>query len=189
MLTCRTHYCYTIESIVLSYGKNGTILGNANGCVGTVVVIVTAFITVFLSYFSTSIPIDPQLGEEEYPFALAEGIVDYSFRETLNCQFTIAGNIEFLDENVIDQVDQVILVQPLGTYDDRPPAIVRIGSDTRFGENGWSQLLVGNYWYYVWVHDLAVEVPLSEKILVDGLDCASERTLALVNFRQVLPFR
>jgi hypothetical protein len=161
-------------------------LENANGCTRTVVVIVTALITVFSSYFSGSIPTDSNLGEEDYPFVLVEGGVDYSFIETLNCQFVIAGNVEFLDESAIDHENQVIMVQPLGTYDDRPTARVIIGNDTGFGENGWSQLLVGNYWYHVWVQDLTLDVPLSERILVDNLDCASERTLALVNFRQVL---
>jgi hypothetical protein len=70
-------------------------LGNANGCAEIVVAIIAALITGFLSYFSASISTDTTLGQDDYPFVLAEGVVDYSFRETLNCQFVIAGNIEF----------------------------------------------------------------------------------------------
>ena len=79
------------------------------------------------------------------------------------------------------------MIQPLGTYDDRPPATVLVGGDKHYGEYGWSQLLVGNYWYLVWVQDVSSNAPLSAKILVDNLDCAGKRTLAVVNFRQMLP--
>jgi hypothetical protein len=163
-------------------------LENANGCASTIVIIVAALITIFSSYFSVAIPpTNTNLSEEDYPFVLAKEGVDYSFIETFNCNFVIAGNVEVLDENTIDYENQVIMVQPLGTYDNRPAVIVRIGGDTHFGENGWSQLLIGNYWYLVWIQDLTLDVPLSAEVLVDNLDCSSERTLALVNFRQVLP--
>lgn len=139
-----------------------------------------ALFTSLISYFSVSTPTEPTV--HEYPFVLADGGVNYSFRETFNCQYLIAGNIEFLDENSIDSEHIVIKMQPLGTYDNRPPANAYIGSDNSYG-----LIIVGNYWYYVWVHDLTLDVPLSEEILVDDLDCRNDRILATVNFRQVLP--
>jgi hypothetical protein len=169
------------------FSRNGTIMGNANGCIETIMLIAT-LLTGLLSYFSASTPTDTTpSGQTDYPFVLANEVVEYSFHETLNCQYVIAGNIEFLDENTVVPESIVIMIQPLGTYDDRPTAEVGLGWDTRFGENGWSQLLVGNYWYLVWVHDSAQDVPLSAEIMVDNLNCTEERIFALVNFRQVLP--
>ena len=138
----------------------------------------------FWRYFNIA-PFTETISDEgAYPFIVEDG-VNYSFEETLNCQFVIAGSVELLDKNTIDPENIVIMVQPLATYDDRPTSTISIGSDTRFGEGGWSQLLVGNYWNVVWVHDLSLDIKLSEEILVDDLDCASERILATVNFRQI----
>lgn len=106
---------------------------NRNGCAEILVLIITSIITVFVGFFSNVSPSISQSTEENYPFVLAEGSVDYSFRETLNCQFVIAGNIKFWGDNEMDSKNQVIMVQPLATYDDRPPATVLIGTDTRFG--------------------------------------------------------
>ncbi len=80
-------------------------MGKANGCAETVVVI----ITVFLGFFSNSTPTVPHLGEENYPFGLADGGVIYSFRETFNCQLIISGNVEFFDKNTIDSENIVNL--------------------------------------------------------------------------------
>lgn len=159
-------------------------MGNTNGCAQTVVVIITAIITVFLGFFSNTTPNISQLGEENFPFVLAEEDVDYSFTETFNCQFEIVGNVEFLDGDTIDRENIVVKLQPLATYDDRAAATAYIGSDTSYG-----LILVGNYWYLVWVHDLTLDTPLSEEILVDKLDCAHERIRATVNFRQTRDFR
>jgi hypothetical protein len=162
-------------------------LENNTGCAGNLVVFISALILGFLSFFSTN-SISVPLRETGYLFVLDDEGVNYSFRETLNCEYVIAGNVVFLNNNGVIPDNIVIMVQPLNTYDDRPPAVVSLGDYVEYGENGWSQLLFGNYSYYVWVHDLTLDVPLSEKILVDEVDCANNRTLALVNFRQVLPF-
>lgn len=162
---------------------------NGNDCAETIVFIITTSIAILVSFFSSFVSTDSQISPENYPFVLAERGVSYTFIETLNCQFVIAGNIEYLDEEMINNENLLILVQPLGTYDARPAAIVDIGTDTRFGESGWSQLLVGNYWYTVSIHDLASGAALSEEVLVDSLNCENEHTLALVNFRQVLPLK
>ena len=152
------------------------------GCFRIIAILITTLIASLLSYFAPDTPVS----QDNYPFVLVEN-VQYSFRNTLNCQYVIAGNIDFLDNSHADYDNIVIMIQQLGTYDDRPPATVGLGWDTRFGENGWSQLLVGNYWSLVWVHDLSTDTPLSEKILVDGLDCRNDQILATVNFRQIQP--
>jgi hypothetical protein len=170
------------------FSRNGTIMGNANGCIETIIMLIATLMTGFLSYFSASTPTDTTISEQtSYPFVLTEEGVEYSFWETLNCQYVIAGNIEFLDENTVVPESIVIMIQPLGTYDDRPATIRGHGWDTQFGENGWSVLLVGNYRNLVWLHDSAQDVPLSAEIMVDNLNCNEERILALVNFQQVLP--
>lgn len=117
--------------------------------------------------------------EIEYPFVLADGVVSYSFKETFNCQYGIVGKVEFLPEYAENHDNIIVMIQPL-TYDDRPAGRAYIGSDNSYG-----LIAVGKYWYYVWVHDLTLGMPLSEEILVDKLDCASERILAQLNFRQV----
>jgi hypothetical protein len=159
-------------------------LGNTSGCAGIILLIAATLTLGFYSYFSASIPPSTPLDEASHPFVLADEGVNYSFSETFNCQFEIGGNVEFLDKNIIDRENIVIKLQPLATYDDRPAATAYIGSDTAYG-----LIVVGNYWYLVWVHDLTLDTPLSEGILVDNLDCASGRTRAQVNFRQIIPFR
>ena len=159
-------------------------MGNTSGCAGIILLIVTTLTIGLFSYFSASISPDVTLDEENYPFVLAEEGVNYSFTETFNCQFEIGGNVEFLDENAINHENIVIKLQSLATYDDRPAATAYIGRDTSYG-----LIVVGNYWYLVWVHDLTLDTPLSEEVLVDNLDCASGRIRAQINFRQILPFR
>lgn len=163
-------------------------MGNSAGCLTNLLIVFSTLLVGILNSLTAVAPIDAVPDTTDYPFEMADGGVSYSFRETLNCQVIIAGNVEFLNENATDHKRIVIMLQPLGTYDERTPAIVNIGSDTSFGDRGWSQLLVGNYWYLVWLQDLASNIPLSPEILVDNLDCANERTLAQVNFRQIQPY-
>ena len=172
----------------LNQRLNGNGLRNPSGRVKAIGLVISAvLITGLLIYGAATVPADTTSGEQDYPFALAEQGVNYSFKHTLNCQFVISGNIEYSDESAATHDNTVIMIQPLGTYDDRPPATVLVGGDKHYGEYGWSQLLVGNYWYLVWVQDVSSNAPLSAKILVDNLDCAGKRTLAVVNFRQMLP--
>ena len=149
-------------------------MGNTNGCLTIIILIITSS----LSYLSPSI-LDEDI--EPYPFILVDGVVNYSFSETFNCNFIIGGRVDFLVEN-IDHENIVVKLQPLGTYDDRPAADAYIGSDGSYG-----LLLVGNYNYLVWVHDRSSDTPLSAQIIVDSLDCANERTRADLNFQQILP--
>lgn len=135
-----------------------------------------------LTDFQTSL--DNKISSENnYPFVV-EGTVSYSFYDSLNCQYVIAGNVEFLGNHTPNPDQIAIMIQPLGTYDDRPPAKVGIGYSKKFGKNSWSQLLVGKYWYLVWVHDLISDVPLSESVLVDDLNCHKNHILALITFRE-----
>jgi hypothetical protein len=160
---------------------------NTTGCAGNFLSITTALFAILFGYFSASSPTETLLDETEYPFALADEGVTYSFRENLNCQVVIAGSVEFLPNDLASHENIAIMIQQIGTYDDRSAAMREIRNDESFGENGWSILLVGRYSIQVWVQDLTSDVSLSAKVLVDGLDCQNARTLAVVNFRQIRP--
>lgn len=160
-------------------------MGHSNGCI-TIIIGFTLAVVLSIVGYSFGMHLDTEiLDTSQYAFTPNESEVQYSYIDTLNCQYVIAGDIEFLNDSSIDNDNVKVMILPLGTYDSRPPAIAIVGGDSRFGETGWSQLLVGNYWYYVWLQDISSDTQLSPEVLVDGLDCSDNQTLALIHFRQI----